>query len=66
MTPHDVLRTMLRGEVAGRGDLYSLDQCPYTPDSRKAKLWSAGFAAGRLERIDDETSRRGRVLDASV
>lgn len=52
MTALQVLRVMMQGETAGRGDLYKLDECPYTAGSRKAKLWSAGFAAGRVERIE--------------
>lgn len=53
MTPQKAVQIMNQGETAGRGMLYRLADCPFTPDSRKAKLWSAGFAAGHLDRNVD-------------
>ncbi len=52
MTPPQIVKVMTQGEEAGRGDLYGLSDCPYPHESRKAKLWAAGFLAGRGERAD--------------
>ena len=43
MTPQVKVRTILQGEVAARGNLYRESDCPYTPGSRRAELWRAGF-----------------------
>ncbi len=50
MTPPQVVKVTAQGQQAGRGDLYGLTDCPYPAESRKAKLWVEGFAAGRAER----------------
>lgn len=40
-------KTLLQGQIAGRGKLYNSADCPYTPGSRRAHLWKDGFDNGR-------------------
>ena len=55
MNPQKIVSIMLQGENAGHGDLYQMHDCPYTPGSRKAMVWTAGFAAARTEKIEART-----------
>ena len=40
-------RTLMQGQIAGRGKLYNEGQCPFPVNTRLARLWKAGFDNGR-------------------